>query len=140
MTDTTNTRLLPTLSSDDWVTDTRKKADYILAHFFESDYSQTSLYLGHVSSLAWVIHEGNGDMSKTENLLTSTLKLYLERYFQTVVVEVKVNTKNQPSSYVYLDLYISFNDEDGIQHTLYRMLELLDGKLSRVITQNNYGV
>lgn len=135
-----NNKLLPTLSTDHWVDDTSKKADYILAHFFESDYSQTALYVGHISSLAWVIREANGDMSKTENLLTQTLKTYMDRYFENVVVEVRVNESNQPNSYVYLNLYIGFTDDKGVQHTLYRMLELLDGKLSKVIKQNNFGV
>lgn len=133
-------KLLPTLSSDDWVDGTEKKADYLLAHFFESDYSQTSLYLGKISSLSWVIQEGNNDMNKTLSLLRTTINDYLSRYFESVETEVSINQDNQPSSYVFLNLYIGFTDSDGNEYTLSRLLKLLDGKLNQVIKNNNQGV
>jgi len=133
-------KLLPTLSSDNWVDDSEKKADYLLAHFFESDYSQTSLYLGKISSLSWVIQEGNNDMPKTLSLLRTTINDYLSRYFNSVETEVSINNDNQPSSYVYLNLYIGFTDSEGREYTLSRLLETMDGKLNRVIKNNNLGV
>lgn len=133
-------KLLPTLSSDDWVEGTEKKADYLLAHFFESDYSQTSLYLGRISSLSWVIQEGNNDMNRTLSLLRATINDYLSRYFESVETEVSINQDNQPSSYVFLNLYIGFTDSDGNEYTLSRLLKLLDGKLNQVIKNNNQGV
>lgn len=133
-------KLLPTLSDDGWVSDSRKKADYLLAHFFESDYSQTALYLGNVSSLSWVMQEGNNDMPKTVRLLRDTINDYLSRYFESVETEVSVNEANQPSSYVYLNIYIGFTDSEGKEYTLSRLLETIDGKLNKVIKNNNLGV
>lgn len=136
----TSTKLVPTLSSDNWVEDSEKKADYLLAHLFESDYSQTALYLGNVSSLAWAIQETNNNIPATLTLVTRVVNDYLSRYFESVETSVTLNEINQPSSYVYLNLYISFIDEEGKQYTLSRLLQTQDGKLNKVIKNNNFGV
>ena len=49
--------ILPSLSTDGWVFATAEKADYLISHFFVAEYSQTQLYVSHVSSFPKIIQQ-----------------------------------------------------------------------------------
>ena len=135
----TDPRRVPSLSEDGWVTDAKHKADYLMAHFFLSDYSQTQLYLGQVSSLPWVIQAGQGDIPRTVSLLRQTLATYFQRYFDEVVVEVTDQTPVDSSS-VELVLYIAFVDpQTGLTYTVNEVLQERNGVFSRVASISNTG-
>ena len=48
-------KVLPTLTVDGFVNSVPQTCDYLLAYFFLSQYSQSNLYYGKVSSLAYII-------------------------------------------------------------------------------------
>ncbi len=132
-----NTIVVPTLSLDGWVKSTPERADYLMAHFFESEYSQTAFYKDKVSSFQWIIQKNQGDMTATVRMLKNTLTDYFSRYFTNVVVEVNHEDIVLNSSNVKLIVYISFRDEKGRDFSVGRLAELVDSKLQKVIVINN---
>lgn len=133
------TIVLPSLSEDGWVEYAGSQLDYVFSHFFLSDYSQTYIYTGSVSSFAWVLEESNGDYIKCQNLLTVTLQNYLGRYFKTVTVDcnVKPSVTNPSQGEVYL--YVAVTDHQDKEHVLGKMIKYADNKSVEIIKINNYG-
>jgi len=127
----------PSLSEDGWVVSTQQQADYLLAHFFASDYSQTQLYLTKVSSAAYVIYKTQGDVIGTKNLLQSTLSDYFSRYFLNVNVDVTEVPNELDLSRVTLAIFLTFIDLDGIFFSLDKVFDIVDGKAVNILSINN---
>lgn len=90
--------LLPSLSQDGWVSSTKEKLDYLMSHFFLSDYSQTSIYSKYVASLSYILQANQNKMIDTKNAVTTTLTDYLSRYkFTDVIVDVGIK-EEEPGS------------------------------------------
>ena len=128
---------LPTLSPEGWVQSTAEQADYLISHFFTSEYSQSYFYNSNVSSFQWIIQNAQGDMNKTIADLKSTLSIYYNRYFNDVVVEITYKQLPIDSSKVNITLYISFIDKTGKEFILGKTLELINSKISKIISINN---
>lgn len=128
---------LPTLSPEGWVQSTAEQADYLISHFFASEYSQSHLYNSNVSSFQYIIQNAQGDMSRTVSELKSTLSFYYGRYFDNVIVEANYEQLPLDSSKVNITLYISFNDKSGKEFILGKTLELINSKISKIININN---
>lgn len=136
----TENYFLPTLSQEGWVQSTAEQADYLISHFFASEYSQTHLYQRNVSSFQWIIQESQGDMAKTISLLKDTLNKYYSRYFDNVNVDVSYLQDPPDSSSVTISLYVSFIDKLGKEFILGKTLELVNSKISKIININNNGI
>ena len=129
--------LLPTLSDDGWVNASIKTADYLLSSFFISDFSQTYIYHGNVSSLPYIIQANQGDILKTCGETRNVLETYFSRYFNNVVVEVtEVPNKEDPTA-VGLGIYIKFTDTDNKEHILGKILEIANTSIKKIIDINN---
>ena len=131
--------LFPSLSEDGWITSSQQQGDYLFAQFFASDYSQTQLYLGEVASMAWVIQETQGDVSRTCMLLRDTLQKYFQRYFPRTTVEVNEIQSDPPTSSASLRIYLSYTDQEGTEYIIGRLIELMDSKVSKIVKLNNTG-
>jgi hypothetical protein len=127
----------PSLSEDGWVVSTQQQADYLLADFFASDYSQTQLYLDKVSSAAYVIYKTQGDIIGTKNLLQNTLSDYFSRYFLNVNVDVTEVPNELDLSRVTLAIFLTFIDLDGIFFSLDKVFDIVDGKAVNILSINN---
>jgi hypothetical protein len=127
----------PTLSEDSWVTDPSQMLDYLFSHFFLADYSQTQLYLREISSLPWIIQQGQGDLLKTVRDIKTTLTAYFGRYFSTVTVEVSETDSMSVDPKASLSIYVSVVDTNGKQAILGKLVEILDSKIYKIITINN---
>ena len=128
---------LPTLSEDAWVTDSTAQVDYLFSHFFLSDYSQTQLYVGKVSSLPWIIQEGQGNMQRTTELLQQTLMKYFSRYFTRVTIEVTDSTPESAGSKAEITIYVNVTDREGKEIVLGKLIHLLNSKVSEIISISN---
>lgn len=130
----------PSLSDQGWVKSNREIADFALSHFFESNYSQSQLYNGSVSSLAYIIQENNGDVNSTASDIETKLTSYLLSMLPGVVVSCVPNTADTTTSESSVSLYISFNDSTGKKVTMSNLLEIKNSKLYKVTNLNNNGV
>lgn len=130
--------LLPSLSQDGWVSSTKEKLDYLMSHFFLSDYSQTYFYGGYVSSLSYVLQQNQGNMIDTKNAITNTLTSYLGRYkFTDIAVDVGIKDEIDNSTRQIMSIYISITDQDNKSFTFANVVETTDSKFSKIIQLNN---
>lgn len=131
---------VPTLSEDGWVgadTNSALKADYLLSHFFLSEYSQTHFFAGEVASLPWILQNNQNDMSGTVSACRQTLEKYLKRYYSNVDVEVTQEAESGSTTRVALRFYIAATDQDGKVFNFARLVNVLDAKILQITALNN---
>lgn len=128
---------MPSLSTDGWVNSSMKTADYLFSHFFATDYSQSYSLSGTITSFAHILHTNQGDISKTITDTENALANYFGRYFKDVVTQVDDKATAANSSSVALNLFMNFTDNDGVTHSLGKMIEYTNTTISRVIAINN---
>lgn len=129
--------LFPSLSEDAWVSNSVKTADNLMSHFLLSDYSQTYLYKGLVSSLPWIIQNTQGDMTRTLQLVQATLVTYFTRYFNNVVCEVTEVPNTTDPSKGQISIYLKFTDTENKEYVLGRLITIIDTKISEIINISN---
>ena len=83
-----DTKPMPSLSMDGWITSTSIKADYLISHFFVSEYSRTFLFEGEVASMPYLIQKHKNDILGLVRDVELTLKSYFGRYFPKAEVQV----------------------------------------------------
>lgn len=121
-----------TLGPDGWVTSPVKKFEYAIAHFFASEYSQTHLFKGYISSLPWIVQDTQGDMLRFCSAIESTLTSYLSTMFSNVVVEAaEVATDKQFIGEVRL--YVQVTDSDGTVLNLGKILRTENGLIREIV-------
>lgn len=129
--------VMPSLSEDSWCFSGVKIADYMLAHFFLSDYSQTYIYFGQVSSLPWIITDNQGNIGATCAATQRTLQTYFSRYFNNVVVEVSEEPNVDEPSKAQMSIYVKFTEEDGTTQVVGKMLTINDTVIEKIINISN---
>lgn len=135
----TSRYLFPSLDTDGWVNTTVKVADYLISHFFLSDYSQTHVFDGKVASFSWILQHYQSDITGIISETQSTLQKYFSSQFNEV--EVEVREKEDPSSINNhpLTIYLGFIDQDGVEHTLERIIKYQGLKVTEIISVINKG-
>lgn len=123
---------VPTLSFSGWIRSTPEKADFLFAHFYESERSQSFLYRNRVSNLQYIIQSNQGDIDKTCREIQSTLTDYFSAYFPQVTVEIDYQEKPVDSGKITIRMYISVTDKDGKEFNLSRLADLIDSKFDKV--------
>lgn len=129
--------VLPTLSKDGWVTTPLKTMDYLLSHYYESDYSQSYTFKGKVKSFAKVLMDNQGDVRSLETALRADLEAYLGRYFSVVNVSVEVDQEETVTG--TMEIFLSFGDDELETYTLGHVVRFIDSKFVEVVSRNNYG-
>lgn len=82
---------VPSLSASGWLSEISEKADALMAYYITSEYSQSYVYAGAITSLIYHIQSSGRNMSALENAVTNGLGSYLRRYFETVDISVSTN-------------------------------------------------
>ncbi len=128
---------VPSLSEDGWVDSPELMGDYVLSHFFVSDYSQTHLYKNSVSSLPYLVQKYQGDINGLLSSVQSTLQIYLSRYFTGVIVEANPVPNPTNSNKIGFSIYVSYVGNDGNTYTLERLIHTNNSKILEIINTNN---
>jgi hypothetical protein len=130
---------VPTLSTQGFVRDSSGKFDFLLSHYFLSDYNQTYLYYGRVSSLPRIIERSGSDIGALLTDLKQNLFDYLAKYYDSVSVDVNTTTDivRDPRTDLELRVIISVA-EDGKQTVFGRLLRSENSKLTDIVKLNNY--
>ena len=90
-----NEKIVPTLDSVGWVTNNgREKLDRILANFFTSDGSQSTLYYRQFLTYQVLTQENVGDVERLASAIKTYLTEVIGRYFPECSVEVIPVTLN----------------------------------------------
>lgn len=129
---------VPTLSTQGWVTDPSIKFDKLLADFFLADHNQTYFYKGNVKSLQGLIEKNGSEINALISDLNTTIKTYLERYYDMVEVNVSAanNQYTDPKGRMQLNISIGVNDR-GTQKQFGRLLEANNGAMQRISNIND---
>lgn len=132
---------VPTMSTQGFVTDLAGKLDFLLAHFFLSDYNQTQIYPGSIQSFHELVQRVGGDVEKLMPLLQRAVTTYLTPYYQTVQVEVTSKTPLDldPALRIEMFMDIALSDVNGGVGAYKRLLVADDSKMSQIIKINNEG-
>lgn len=133
------TTAIPTLSSIGWVTTIEEKGDYLLSWFLTSEYSQSVLYHGRVASLQYLIKAHANDPSNLEADIESTLRQVFTAAFgddTKVSVSVVEHDPEQEPGKLTIQLNCMIR-EDGLDYSLGRRVESLNGKLTKISNINN---
>ena len=129
----------PALSTDSWTKTSIKVADYLFSHFFLSDYSQTSIFPGQVASFAWILQRHQSDITQIKTTTQETLSLYFSKYFDEVEAQIGEIPNEDSINDHKLTIFLSFKDQDGVSHTLERLIKYQGLKVTEIIAVNNQG-
>jgi len=107
--------VLPSLSVDGFITNQDELMIKIFEHFKASDKSQSNFY-DEIGSLKFIINE-HSETNEIKRLIESTLTTMYLKYFNSVDVNITVDTSDDSSLLAfYID--ISTVSTDGSKHTL----------------------
>ena len=99
-----NVTVIPSLG-DGWVEDPVRKINLMFANALVSDYSQTTIYAGKVTSIPYIVATYQTNQATMASELEAALQLYFKNVFSIVDVQV---TYDAPIGNKY-NLYISIN-------------------------------
>ena len=136
----TSKTLHPVLDTDGWVNSSIKVADYLLSHFFLSDYSQTAHFPGQVASFAWIVQRYQGDYTRIQEEIQSTLASHFEKQFSNIEIQVGDVPNADSNNQKQLSLYLVFTDASGANFNLSRTIQYSDNlKITNIISVSNTG-
>lgn len=128
---------VPTLTSKGWVADAESKADALLSYYFTSQYSQSNLFAGNISSLQYMIQQWGNNPSALQNKLSQALQTYLGRYFDNAAVDVTVldpTSQQDARLTVRVDAMVTQNGEN---YSLGRLVSFLNSTIVSIMNINN---
>ena len=123
----------PSLSEEGWVSEPIKIADWIMADFFSSDYSQSHSHHRHVASFAYILQKNHHSINQIIHEMTKILTRYFSRYFDNVLVEIADETGVSDSATRTLGIFVSFTDKKGRRYSVGRDATFEGSKLIKVI-------
>ena len=125
---------VPTLEDTDWRRNPYKNMDRLLAHSFETDFSQSIVYYGQILSMSKEYHRTNDITLLLENL-HDKLQEHLERAYEKVELSVE-EAPNENTDFT--KIYIRGTARTGsIEVPLNYSLVLKDSKLVEVLSEVN---
>lgn len=131
-------KAVPTLSSAGWVRSPSEKADALISHFYESEYSQSYLYQNNVSNLQYLVERYSHDIVSFVQQLRLTLETYLGRHYDTANVDVNSDVSENLTGRVNVTVYCTVT-EDGKEYSFGRLLMVANSKIEKIINLNNTG-
>ncbi len=116
---------VPVLGPEGWVDASKKKLDYLMAHLYASDSSQTFFFKGKVSSMSKVVKDNQGNLEKCREEVQLMLTEYFNRYFNNVEVTVYIPNGNESFHKGELVLSAELTNHDG---TIVQLHEVMTDK------------
>lgn len=129
--------VVPSLSPDGWVSTPSEMADYLLSHFFLSEFSRSQLFQGQVKSFVYILQDNQNNIAEITRVTRQTLQTYFENHFTAVEVQV-INKEQSAGSTVYdLHIYVGFTGKDGQTYSLGKAITTTDSKVVKIMAINN---
>lgn len=127
------------MDSSGWLVDIKDKADRLMAYYITSDFSQSFLYEGSVTSLPYHIQLFENNPSRLSTEIETSLKIYLSRYFDRV--DIKVTVDNLDGDYSdKLNIQIQADVYEGeYKYDLGREIITANNKIVKVFNLINKG-
>ena len=126
---------VPELGAGGWVTDPLKTLDLVISHAFETDYSQSSIYPGNVTSIAYILSQYQNSPSRMVEEIQKALIRLLNRYFEAVDVLGSYTEYMDDNRYeLKLDVTAKRN---GRSYNLTQVYNISNGRFNRVLEEIN---
>lgn len=132
-----DSRVFASLSKG-WVGGSLEKIDSILNCWLLSDYSQSEVFHGHITSLTKMIAKHGHDPETFVSTSTTALEQFLNRYYDNVLVDItykylEENAQGGPYGVTFQFTAVS----NGQRINLVAGIEIADSKLSRTMQISN---
>ncbi len=130
-------KVIPSLTEEGWITDSKKMLDYILSYYILSDSMQSLAYQSNIINLPATYYKNINNPDGMMTDVRQDLEKLLTNYFVTidVVVDIKELTLK---SYAIL-IKVAVIDSDNNKVELSKITELNNSKSRKVISFSNYG-
>lgn len=130
-------RVFPSLSKG-WVSSSLEKIDSVLNCWLLSDYSQSEVFHGHITSLTKMIAQYGNDPETFVSTTTNALEQFLGRYYDNVIVDMTYkyledNAHGGPYAVTFKFTAIA----NGKRINLTAGIEITDSKLSKTMEISN---
>ncbi len=135
-------KLVPTLSGRGWLRTSAEKADQILSWFYVSDYSQSELFLGNITSFAYLVQRYGSDKNMLVTHTNDTLEAYFRRYMPNTFVSVTakyLNEELQDGPYA-LNILLRGQNSDGSFWNYADEIQVINSTFKRVMRGVNTGL
>lgn len=127
-------KLMPTLTAKGWLTDLAEIIDMALSHMFVSDYSQSNLHHGDITSFSWLVAQHGNQPAVMATELENSLLVYLSRYCERCNVVVTYDfikgteiNKSKYNLFIRLEVF-----KDGERYALDKEIEVIDSKFKMI--------
>lgn len=127
---------VPTLSLTGWAKTPEDMAYFLFAHAYESDKNQTIIYGDNVTSISWLNERYGRDITEFCAQLRSTFTNYLERHYDSVVVDISHNDNPTNTSSLITVTISSVVYKDGRKYSFGHLVEK-NGQVAKLLTLVN---
>ena len=126
--------VVPSMSTQGWLTTTGEKADRLLGYFFSSEYSQTKSYYGRISSLPYLIAEYQSKMSDLRTAINRSLNQMMSSYFEEIDIDVRISADDESDTKytIYLSARIIENEETFELSNVIQIEDSVIAKISKI--------
>lgn len=130
---------VPSLSAPGWLLEISERADALMAYYITSEFSQSYLYYGKITSLPYHIKAYGSTPERLESRVEDDLGAYLRRYFEEVEITVRTDIPNeQDPNRIDLRLDVIVLD-NGYRYSLGRQIKIQNKRIAEVFKINNQG-
>ena len=129
--------VVPSLSPEGWVKTPSEMADYLLSHFFLSEFSRSQLFAGQVKSFVYILQVNQNNIANITRATRQALQTYFENYFTGITVEVINKAQATGSSVFDLHIFVEFTGNDGQVYSLGKVINTIDSKVVKIMAINN---
>lgn len=126
-----------TLGKEGTIADVDRKVDYLMCCYFFSKHSQTTFYMGKVSSLTKIIQMHGDDAIDVTRELQLDLQEFLQKFFTSVQVEIKADD-TEPGISLQIDAIVSDGESINTNPTsVGYSLSINNSKLKSIVNMTN---
>lgn len=131
---------VPTLGTQDFIFDSANKFAQLFADFMLSDYNQTYLYPGTVTSVSRIMQLSGQDEGAQVRLFQDGLSTYLRKYYDEVSVSASVSDSEDSRQVGGTKITVIIQiTETGVQATYGRLLTAANNTITKVENLINFG-
>ena len=118
---------VPSLTTDGFITNKRLMISKIWDYILASDYSQSNIFYGKVTSLKHILATNTPPFG-VKDALAKYLNTCFKKYFETVNVEINVIDTGNDSTFK-VEIAVALTDDNGKTYHLYDEIQYTNGKI-----------
>ena len=127
-----STIVVPSLT--DWITDPQRQLNTMFANALLSDYSQSDIYLGNVTSLPYLVAQHQHNPTTMANVMEDALHAYYIRVFPIVSVSVTFSDSVDNKYQLFISITITVGSAN---YSLATSALIENGKLVTLVKELN---